>query len=86
MAIGVDVFDSSDLGGSLNTFELQKIFYGPLKSKSSVKNEQNLKIHLEISKFDLRFCSFFTELFDFRGPKKFSGAQKYMFKVFRRSS
>ena len=45
---------------------------------SKISSQISSKIHFEISKFDLRFCSFFAELFDFRGPKNFSEAKKFL--------
>ena len=49
MTMGVGAFETPDLGGTYSF--ASRIFSEPLKSKSSVKNDENLKSKFEISKW-----------------------------------
>ena len=92
LAMGIDAFESADIGASSRYLKhilmnSRKMFRGLSSRKIYSKNSKDFsKIHLEISKFDLRFSHFSMDSSTSEASKKFSRAQKYMFKVSRRCS
>ena len=74
MTTKISAFESPDLGAlSRNlkqNFPTLENFLGVSEVAEFNKKMSKIssQIHLEILKFDLRFCSFFTEFCDFRGP------------------
>ena len=92
LAMGVGAFENPYLGAPSRYLEhillnSRKILRGLWSRRIYSKNSKDFsKIHLEISKFDLRFSHFSRDSSTSEASKKFSRAQKYMFKVSRRCS